>query len=289
MNGLRSHIFFVDDVTSAAAWYRLALGKEPYFDQPFYTGFEVGGYELGLQPSSEVKRPGVGGDRGYWGVDDADATVARLVVLGASVLEAVEDVGGGIRIGAVRDPFGNALGLIFNPHFHAGVVNVVPYGARLAATAGDVSDRTIVTEVVVPATPAQVWPLWTTSEGLASWLVPADVELRIGGKYEWFFRPDAPYGLRGGEHCRVLSWIPERMISFTWNAPPEQPLTRPQHTWVVVELEAVPDGTRIRLTHTGWPAAGLADAAGPWVETFAYFERAWGSVMRELAGAFAGS
>jgi uncharacterized glyoxalase superfamily protein PhnB len=53
----------------------------------------------------------------YWGVDDADAAFARLVSLGATSVEPIEDVGGGIRIGAVRDPFGNILGVIYNPHF----------------------------------------------------------------------------------------------------------------------------------------------------------------------------
>lgn len=286
MDGLRSHIFFVDDVAAAAAWYQRATGKAPYFDQPFYTGFELGGYELGLHPASSTQRPGVGGDRAYWGVADAAAAYARLVELGAQPLEPVEDVGGGIRIGAVRDPFGNALGIIENPSFRAGVVEVVGPGCALAAGTGDLSPRLIRHELVLAAPPPQVWALWTTNKGLESWFVPrADVELRIGGKFEVLFLLDQPPGLQGSEGCRVLSFLPERMLSFTWNAPPTHPLTRPQHTWVVIELAPEGAGTRFVLTHLGWPEAGMAQADGPWVATFVYFDAAWAEVLSELAAA----
>jgi lactoylglutathione lyase len=49
--GLRTAIYHVDDIAKGKAWYAQVLGFEPYFDQPFYVGFNVGGYELGLQPS----------------------------------------------------------------------------------------------------------------------------------------------------------------------------------------------------------------------------------------------
>ena len=288
MDGLRSHIFFVDDVAAAAAWYQRVTGKAPYFDQPFYTGFELGGYELGLHPASRNQRPGVGGDRAYWGVADAAAAFARLVELGAQPLEPVEEVGGGIRIGAVRDPFGNALGIIENPSFRAGVVEVVGQGRSLAAGPDDLSPRLIRHDVLLAAPPPRVWALWSTNAGLESWFVPrADVELRIGGKYEVYFLLGQPVGSQGSEGCRVLSFLPERMLSFTWNAPPNQPLTRPRHTWVVLEFDAVDAGTRLRLTHLGWPASGLADAEGPWTQTFDYFERAWAEVLRELQAAVA--
>lgn len=120
MQGLRSHVMFVDDLAAATAWYREVLGKEPYFDTPYYVGFNVGGYELGLHPASETQRPGVGGGRAYWGVEDCAAEIARLVELGATALEPAQAVGGDIVIGAVRDPAGNALGVVQNPHFEAG-------------------------------------------------------------------------------------------------------------------------------------------------------------------------
>jgi predicted enzyme related to lactoylglutathione lyase len=112
--GLRTAIYPVRDLAAAKAWYSLVLGQQPYFDQPFYVGFAVGGFELGLVPDGEAATSGA---RPLWGVDDADRELARLISLGASMLEAVTDVGDGIRVAAVQDPFGNRFGLIENPNF----------------------------------------------------------------------------------------------------------------------------------------------------------------------------
>jgi predicted enzyme related to lactoylglutathione lyase len=60
---------------------------------------------------------GLGGTVAYWGVSNAEAAVQRLETLGATVKEAVQDVGEGIRVATVIDPFGNAFGVIENPHF----------------------------------------------------------------------------------------------------------------------------------------------------------------------------
>ena len=46
--GLRSAFCYVDDIDAAKLWYTKVLGFPPYFDQPFYVGFNVGGYELGF-------------------------------------------------------------------------------------------------------------------------------------------------------------------------------------------------------------------------------------------------
>ncbi len=89
------------------------LGVEPYFDEPFYVGFNVGGYELGLDPNGD---PAVG-PVSYWGVRDVDAAVARFAAAGAVVREQVQEVGGGIRVGTVIEPSGAVVGLIENPHF----------------------------------------------------------------------------------------------------------------------------------------------------------------------------
>ncbi len=117
--GLRTVIYHVEDLDAAKAWYAEVLGFEPYFDEPFYVGFEVGGYELGLNPNLDEATPGAGGVLAYWGVADADAAFARLLELGAEKHVPVSDVGGGIRVASVRDPFGNLLGVIENPHFAA--------------------------------------------------------------------------------------------------------------------------------------------------------------------------
>jgi predicted enzyme related to lactoylglutathione lyase len=115
--GLRTAIYHVSDLDRAKAWYSSVLGIEPYFDQPFYVGFNVAGYELGLDPDPGSGSPGAGGTLAYWGVADADAAYARLLALGARGHRAVQDVGGGIRVATVEDPFGNLFGIIENPHF----------------------------------------------------------------------------------------------------------------------------------------------------------------------------
>lgn len=112
--GLRTVIYGVDDLAKAREWYSRVLGSKPYFDQPFYVGFEVGGFELGLNPDAPR---GHAGPIAYWGVANADVAYQRLLKLGASEHGPVSDVGEGIRIGSVIDPFGNSFGIIENPHF----------------------------------------------------------------------------------------------------------------------------------------------------------------------------
>jgi len=169
------------------------------------------------------------------------------------------------------------FGVIRNPQFAPSIV---------AAAAGDVSDRTIVQEVVVPCTPADAFALWSSGEGMAAWWLPgARIELRPGGFYELYFMTDAPIGTRGSEGCRVLSFIPGRMLSFTWNAPPHLDRTRSRHTWVVLDFQSEGQGTRVRLTHLGWPASEW-DSEPQWPETFAYFDKAWTKVMELFAEHF---
>lgn len=116
--GLRTVIYHVSDLDRAKAWYSSVLGIEPYFDQPFYVGFNVGGYELGLDPNMSTS--GAGGVGAYWGVSDCEAAFNRLLELGASAQSPVQDVGEGIRVATVNDPFGNLIGVIENPHFSIG-------------------------------------------------------------------------------------------------------------------------------------------------------------------------
>src|SRR5215213_11200953 len=106
--GLRTVIYHFDDLAAAKSWYAKVLGREPYFDQPFYVGFSVGGFELGLVPDGKA---GPGGTVAYWGVPDAAEALTRLLSLGATEREALQDVGEGIRVAAVADPFGNTFGV----------------------------------------------------------------------------------------------------------------------------------------------------------------------------------
>jgi predicted enzyme related to lactoylglutathione lyase len=114
IQGLRTVVYRVADLAKGKAWYSRVLEQEPYFDQPFYVGYSVGGFELGLVPDG---KSGPGGAVAYWGVPDAEVAVKKLVSLGAVVLDPVQDVGEGIRVAAVSDPFGNTFGVIENPHF----------------------------------------------------------------------------------------------------------------------------------------------------------------------------
>ena len=114
IQGLRTVIYPVDDITKGKEWYAQGTDRAPYFDEPFYVGFSVGGFELGLIPDGTASPDG---SQAYWGVPDAAVELERLVGLGATVHEPVRDVGGGIKVGSVIDPFGNLFAVIENPHF----------------------------------------------------------------------------------------------------------------------------------------------------------------------------
>ena len=115
--GLRTAIYQVSDIAKARDWYSSILGFAPYFDQPFYVGFNVAGYELGLQTSEAETVNKAEGVVAYWGVDDAAVALKHLLEKGATLHEEVQDVGGDINVATVRDPFGNVFGVIENPNF----------------------------------------------------------------------------------------------------------------------------------------------------------------------------
>ncbi|MES2706660.1 MAG: VOC family protein [Verrucomicrobiota bacterium] len=115
--GLRTVLYHAPDLEKAKAWYSEVLGIGPHFDQPFYAGFSVGGYELGLDPDPASTPGGAAGVSVYWGVTDAAAAFERLLSLGAAGRSGPLDVGGGIVVATVLDPFGNIFGIIQNPHF----------------------------------------------------------------------------------------------------------------------------------------------------------------------------
>jgi predicted enzyme related to lactoylglutathione lyase len=116
MLGLRTVIYHVPDLGQAKAWYSAAFGVLPYFDEPYYVGFNIGGFELGLDP--DMSGIAVGTNVvAYWGVADAAQAYQDLIHKGARAHSPVQEVGGGIRVAAVSDPFGNVIGIIENPHF----------------------------------------------------------------------------------------------------------------------------------------------------------------------------
>jgi uncharacterized protein YndB with AHSA1/START domain len=143
-------------------------------------------------------------------------------------------------------------------------------------------EKAIDKEVLIQATLDQAWDAWTTREGIVSFFAPdAQIEPRVGGAFHIHIDPGAPAGAKGADDMRFMALQPKRMISFDWNAPPSLPLARQQRTFVVVRFAAVDDKTtRVTLHHTGW------GEGGEWDKAYAYFDRAWGSVLGNLKKRF---
>jgi len=115
--GLRTVAYKVEDLAKAKDWYTQAFDQEPYFDEPFYVGFNIGGYELGLQPIEDDNNLVGNSVVTYWGVDDIEKALQHMLNLGASKNDEPMDVGGGVVVASVTDPWNNIIGLIYNPHF----------------------------------------------------------------------------------------------------------------------------------------------------------------------------
>ncbi len=117
MLGLRTTIYKVGDIDRAKEWYAAAFKVKPYFDEPFYVGFNIGGYELGLQPEEHPTTAKTESVVAYWGVEDIDKEYQRLLAFGAAAYEEPANVGGEIMTATLKDPWGNIIGLIYNPEF----------------------------------------------------------------------------------------------------------------------------------------------------------------------------
>ena len=115
--GLRTCIYHVADLDAAKKWYEKAFGVAPYFDEPFYVGFEVNGVELGLLPEEEPTTQKPLTVTTYWGVEDIEAAYQRLLAAGAVPVEAPHSVGEPLLVATVNDPWGNLIGMIYNPVF----------------------------------------------------------------------------------------------------------------------------------------------------------------------------
>lgn len=153
----------------------------------------------------------------------------------------------------------------------------------LVATFGaGAAERAIDKEVVISATLDQAWNAWTTREGIVSFFAPdARIEPRVGGAFQVHFNPLAEAGMKGADNNRFMALQPRKMISFDWNAPPHLPQARGQFTFVIVRFEPVGDKeTRVTLHHTGW------GQGGEWDQAYAYFDRAWASVLANLKKRF---
>ncbi len=114
IKGLRTALYPAPELAKAKAWYEAVFQRKPYFDEPFYVGFEIGGFELGLVPDAPV---GSGGVKALWGVEKIQQELVRLHSIGIVPVGEVQNVGGGIKVVDIADPFGNLVGLIENPNF----------------------------------------------------------------------------------------------------------------------------------------------------------------------------
>lgn len=92
-----------------------------------------------------------------------------------------------------------------------------------------------------------------------------------------YFLGKKPRGFQGSEDCRILSYVPQEMLSFTWNFPPSIPEIRFEHTWVVLRFaKRGASHTDVTLDQLGW-------RLGPaWTRGYAYFDVAWGAVLKQL-------
>jgi predicted enzyme related to lactoylglutathione lyase len=115
--GLRTVVYKVPDLNKAISWYSKAFKLEPYFNEPYYVGFNIGGYELGLLPSVEVNLDSSDHVITYWGVKDIHKEFNRFIELGAKSHEEPTNVGGELMVASIFDPWGNIIGLIYNPAF----------------------------------------------------------------------------------------------------------------------------------------------------------------------------
>ncbi len=142
--------------------------------------------------------------------------------------------------------------------------------------------RVLQKQVEVEAPAADVWSAWTTAEGARSFFAPdARIEARPGGAYEIYFALEMPEGKRGSEGCKVVAVDTGKRLAFTWNFPLSLPEIRDEHTEVAIALEPLGEKrTRVTLTATGWKPGEV------WDKGYAYFEKAWDTVLTRLQSRF---
>ncbi|GAA3226578.1 VOC family protein [Nonomuraea helvata] len=122
LRGLATLNFYAADLEAAKAWYTELLGLEPYYQVPGYIEWRVGDYqhELGIidsryAPAGDTDRPGR--TIMHWHVDDLEATLERLLTMGAKKHRPITKHGEGFVTASVIDPFGNVLGIMYNQHY----------------------------------------------------------------------------------------------------------------------------------------------------------------------------
>ena len=114
--GLRSLIYPTLNLNDSKQWWKTFLGEDPYFDEPFYVGFNFGGYEIGLNPGAAMEF----GPITFIGVESIEEALKFATGNGASVESGIEEVGNEIKVAQLISPTGERFGLIFNPHYNSG-------------------------------------------------------------------------------------------------------------------------------------------------------------------------
>ena len=154
--------------------------------------------------------------------------------------------------------------------------------ALCVACAAGAAERAIDHEVIVPAKVDAVWQAWTTGDGIKTFFAPdANVDLRVDGPFEVFINPYATPGMKGADGMRIIGFQEQKMLSFTWNAPPSLPQARANRSIVILRFEPVGENqTRVTLHHVGW------GEGGEWDQAFEYFSKAWPNVLANLQKRF---
>ena len=127
LRGLATISFWAADMEAAKKWYTELLGLAPYFERPVegppaYIEFRLGDYqhELGIIHTNYAPKGATAGPGGavvYWHVDDVAATLEKVMAMGAKEYEPLTNREAGFITASVVDPFGNILGLMYNPHY----------------------------------------------------------------------------------------------------------------------------------------------------------------------------
>lgn len=144
----------------------------------------------------------------------------------------------------------------------------------LATASASANERAIEAEAVIDRPVAEAWAMWTTEEGLSFFAPASLIELEPGGRYEVYFAPDAPQGMRGSEGTHILALQDERLLSITWALPPYMAEVRPHLTHLTIRFEPVGENqTRVSIRHDGW------GEGGQWDDAYAYFQPNWPAII----------
>ena len=111
--GIKTVLHPVADLEKAKPIYAALLGTQPQSDAPYYVGFEAEGQQIGLVPGGGPQ--GLTSPVAYWHVTDIEAKLADVTAAGATIKDAVSDVGGGRLVASFTDADGNVLGLVQDP------------------------------------------------------------------------------------------------------------------------------------------------------------------------------